>query len=43
MESLDSYDVFCVNIIKLSRGRYRWEKTKHYVLSGNIWYTPLHA
>ena len=26
-------------IIKLNRGRYRWEKTKHYVLSGYIWNT----
>ena len=33
----------CVKIIELSRGRYRREKTKHYVLSSYIWYTTLHA
>ena len=43
MSSLDSYDVFFVKIIELSRGRYRREKSKHYVLSGYIWYTTLHA
>ena len=30
-------------MIKLSRDIYRWKKTKHYVLSGYIWYTQGHV